>query len=625
MRAVMILFILASAVQASPEIELQIETLYFGSVSEGGSHQRDFIVGNVGDEDLTVDAVDLLEVFDLTSPSLPISIEPGSDIIFSIVFRPAGTQSYDGSIWIYSNDPTNSELELPELAQGIPAFEPGEIIWSYQGIENVESSTAIGDRNSDGFPDVVAESYDAGASGDHLLCISGSGYLTGDLIWSAHPQGGPSNSGGYGDQCLRTIGDLNGNGTEDILLGTAWGCRTVFGIESSTGETIWSYDTYENPPSGWIYSVCPMDDLNDDGIPEALAGAGSDANAGYCLDGATGEALWSMQASDAIYSTVAIGDVDDDQVPDAVFGGGDPSEDRVFCISGASSGNGTQIWTYSTGGSVWSVDAIEDIDGDGYDDVIAGTWYGGDRVLALSGHSSVTPDLIWEASVGYPVMKVVTCSDLNDDGYQDIIVASWASYVLALSGIDGSELWTNQAGDDVWTAYWSYDLTGDGVVDVLAGSFTGSVILTDGVTGETVWERPTNAKIFTVRPIGDVNGDGGPDVIAGQQMLSGVGGMIFLISGGAMAPSCVYATGDCDHNGTPLELGDVVAMIGMYRGTAAPSYTCDCPPHGGDFAPEADPNGNCVALELVDVVTEIAAYRGLGTALGCYDCPGSRR
>jgi hypothetical protein len=86
---------------------------------------------------------------------------------------------------------------------------------------------------------------------------------------------------------------------------------------------------------------------------------------------------------------------------------------------------------------------------------------------------------------------------------------------------------------------------------------------------------------------------------------------------------CVYIPGDCDHNGTPLELSDVIAMIGLYRGSIAPPYTCNCPPHGSDFAAGADPNGNCVAFELADVVTEIGAYRGSVTASGCVDCPGS--
>lgn len=88
---------------------------------------------------------------------------------------------------------------------------------------------------------------------------------------------------------------------------------------------------------------------------------------------------------------------------------------------------------------------------------------------------------------------------------------------------------------------------------------------------------------------------------------------------------CVYIPGDCNHNGMPVELSDVIAMIGMYRGTVDPYYSCDCPPHGGDFAPEGDPNGNCVAFELGDAVTEVAAYRGTGQASSCPECPGSGR
>jgi hypothetical protein len=84
---------------------------------------------------------------------------------------------------------------------------------------------------------------------------------------------------------------------------------------------------------------------------------------------------------------------------------------------------------------------------------------------------------------------------------------------------------------------------------------------------------------------------------------------------------CDYVAGDCNCNGTPLELSDVVSMIGQYRGSVGVCYTCSCPPNGDNFAPAADPNGNCVALELSDVVREIAAYRGSATAAGCGDCP----
>ncbi len=88
--------------------------------------------------------------------------------------------------------------------------------------------------------------------------------------------------------------------------------------------------------------------------------------------------------------------------------------------------------------------------------------------------------------------------------------------------------------------------------------------------------------------------------------------------------TCIYIPGDVNRNGAPLELTDVLAMIGFYRGTAEP-YLCECgeDPIIHDFAATTDPNGNCVPNELNDVVTEIGAYRGSMTASGCPDCPGT--
>ncbi|MEE8418287.1 MAG: hypothetical protein V3S06_06445, partial [candidate division Zixibacteria bacterium] len=88
-------------------------------------------------------------------------------------------------------------------------------------------------------------------------------------------------------------------------------------------------------------------------------------------------------------------------------------------------------------------------------------------------------------------------------------------------------------------------------------------------------------------------------------------------------PDCVYIVADCDHNGVPLELTDVVAMIGYYRGLVVPAYECDCEGISETFTPDADPNGNCVAYELSDVVAEISYYRGQSVpGSGCQNCPG---
>jgi len=541
MRIVVVFFLIASLAQAAPEIGFDTDLLKFGYISEGGQHSRTLLVTNSGDEALAIDSLIMPDAaFSLTAPSLPNVVLQGDTAVFVIRFHPDQTRSYDGTFTFQCNDPVNPNATVSAEAQGVPVFIPGQVIWSYQGVENVVSCTAIDDIDGDGFPEVVAESYDAGApQQDHLFCVSGSGLQDGNVIWSQRPTGGPSNSGGYGDDCLKVIDDLNGNGVDDLIYGTSWGSRTVFALEGSTGQVIWFYDTYANPPSGWIYSVCPIPDLNGDNISDVLAGAGSDANAGYCFSGADGTLLWKKTAGDVIYVAVAVDDINDDNIPDAVFGSGD-NDDMVYCISGASSGFAQQIWQFNTGGaSVLAMDRISDINDDGYDDVIAGTWYNNNRIFALSGHSSTSADTIWTAGVGYPIMKVVTCDDLNGDSYEDVLIASWSSYAEALSGRDGSSIWRYFCGDDVWAIYWAHDVTGDGIVDVAAGSFTGSVYLINGASGALIWQSPSEAKIFTVRPIKDVNGDGCDDIIAGQQMLNGVGGRFFVISGGTVVPTSV--------------------------------------------------------------------------------------
>jgi hypothetical protein len=89
---------------------------------------------------------------------------------------------------------------------------------------------------------------------------------------------------------------------------------------------------------------------------------------------------------------------------------------------------------------------------------------------------------------------------------------------------------------------------------------------------------------------------------------------------------CLYIVGDCNHDGTALELADVIAMLDYYSGQQTPPYTCPCPPNGATFTPDADPNSDCTANGLMDVVAEIEFYRGSQTpGTGCVDCPGQRR
>ncbi len=514
----LVLYLPASA---QPELDISPNPLKFGYISEGGMQQRNITIYNIGDQTAEITGADALEVFDVRA-IFDIEIEPGDSAVVPVVFTPTSEGDFDS--WIYIS--YGEQFELPIVGYGIRQFEPGEIIWSFQHIENVECVAAAEDYNGDGLPDVVAEGFDAGASGDPLVCLSGSGFDQTETIWSVHPQGGPSNSGGYGDKCMVMGDDLNDDGHRDILRGTAYGCRTAFAIDGLSGETIWSFDTYEYPDEGWVYAMAQMGDVNDDGVGEVLAGIGSNGDRAFCLDGVSGEMLWRYDAEDAISSVQAINDIDGDGYDDAVFAEMDYGT-HVYCVSGASEDSiGTVIWSYDTDESVYDLCIVNDIDDDGYQDVVAGTWGGG--VIAISGLDGF---FIWRYPVGNYVMRVIPCPDLDEDGYEDIVVGSWGSYTEVVSGRDGGMFWRTFTGNNTWTVNHTGDINRDGKVEIIAGSFTESVYLMDGMTGDILWTTDVGAKPFSVRGIADINGDGYDDVIAGTQMLGSAGGEVFVLSG----------------------------------------------------------------------------------------------
>lgn len=535
------LLILNISAIAEPIINIGADTLRFGFVSLSGNHICQLQIANDGDGPLIITSANLrLSVFVCLYPSLPDTIAAGHSRYYRIKFDPVAEIPYDTVAIFHSNDPVTPDALLPLKACGVRDFQPGDIIWSHQGIGNVVCSMAFPDMDSDGFEEAVVESYSAGTHGDHLLCLSGSGAESTKCIWSARPVGGDSISGGIGDQCLISTDDLDSNGTQDIIFGSAWNSQSVFGIEGATGQTIWSYNTFLNPPHGYIYSVASMGDINGDSVPEVIAGAGSDANAAYCINGRDGSLIWRVGTGDAAYSVCRIDDINDDGIADAAIGTGDNS-DLIYCLSGAALDTLRVIWRYNSGGSVLSLTRIDDIDNDQHNDIIAGISFGVNEVVALSGHSAGNTTIIWRTPIGAPVMKVVTCPDLNHDGSEDVLVASWTNFALALSGVNGTELWHNDIGGDVYSVASTSDITEDSIPDVIAGGLNGDVVLIDGASGQTVWIASTDAPILTVRAIDDINGDGIPDIIAGQEKNGDAGGKILLFSGGTLNPTFIFS------------------------------------------------------------------------------------
>lgn len=408
---------------------------------------------------------------------------------------------------------------VPVRAAG--TVHPGKLLFSFVAADNGECVRAIPDVNGDGRDEVLVGIDQSGQ--DNVFCLDGASRGSADLVWSIETSGGLSGGSCYGDQSIVLASDVDGNGLGNVLVGTAWGGRTAFALDTLAGAEQWRYDTYLEPDSGWIYSLCEIADVTGDGVPEVAFGSGSFNDRVHLVDGgSSGQATvrWSWYAGDAVYSVRNLGDVNGDGHDDVLAAVGD-NVDHVVCLEGDSTApGGTVLWTYAPGQSVFACGVLPDVTGDGVDEALAVLWLnGGSAIRCLNG---ATGSLLWfDTTITEFGMMADPIADVTGDGLADVVVGSWENAVSVLDGSDGSLVWKTtvgtQNGGDVWSARAIDDLNGDGRPDVIAGSFDTRVYALDGDTGHVFWSQATGNRVFSVAPVGDLNGDGRPEVVAGTQ------------------------------------------------------------------------------------------------------------
>lgn len=402
-------------------------------------------------------------------------------------------------------------------------------------------------------------------------------------VWSIHSKIDPqvrwsrSGSNSLFASALGLAGDLNGDGTTDIAVGSLGTASAPSGgmtvISGSDGSQLL---TATHPDSSFGTAIAGIGDVTGDGVLDILVGAPSEP--GTAGAGSTGVAY-------------AISGVDGSV---------------VYSVS-------TETPSYRFGKTVAS---SPDIDGDGVPDLLIGSRTSMNLVASVRVVSGATGQTIRDlpAPVATAVMgfDMVAPADLNGDGWVDHVIGApdksktAPSFVLAYSGFDGALLWSTTAAGRMGRALAVMpDQDGDGLPDLLvgapatqvAGLDVGAVHLLSGATGNMLgsWFGPQDGdKVgHSLVVAGDVDGDALLDVVVSSQ-LSGFAYVVSWPTGNVLRTVPLGFGGPAGLLAAPGDLGDdgladivtggggkAVALHGLQAARSAPSLRATQLPQPG--------------------------------------------
>lgn len=398
-----------------------------------------------------------------------------------------------------------------------------------------------------------------------------------DLIWSYLVE-----ESGYIDNAA-WINDISGNGINDVIVGTDNGFTydAVYAIEGETGVLLWEYEVTTK-----VGDILIIPDINNNGYDEvvfsnayiltipATQPTGIEV---YCVDGNTGELIWgnTPDPQGFVFSLSPIDDITGDGVEDVIAGS---QNNWVSVIDGAT---GQQVWsTNLSGQQVQAVAQICDADNDGLNDVIIGNWddEAACGVYCLSGSDG---SIFYDNTIGNIQSNCVkSIPDVSGNGVDEIVVGSMDGVLYCFDPTFPPPIWMpNLTTDLIQEVIVADDINGDGINEVAVGSWDSNIYFVNGASGDTLWTYTVNHWVHTVQLTDDINSDGFSDLVIGDR---GIGncGSIYCVDGYSGELFWSYQTTD---------MVWAVTQIGDVNGNGATDMIC-CSDNGYVYCLEGNAN-----------------------------------
>ena len=387
----------------------------------------------------------------------------------------------------------------------------------------------LGDVNHDGIVDVIVGGRTVSGEGIVVALIgNGDGTFAAPVVSSlAH---GGSNGGNASFNAGIAIGDINGDGATDLVVGDPMSATLYVLLGDGSGRfSIGSTATYYY--TGLTISY--LYDLNGDGHPDIVLNdlVGAQTYVSFSNgDGTFKPAVVFLSFA------VLFADMDGDGHPDIV---GRLYPDQVQIFKGKPDGTFGSASVIATGPDDAQLAGTGDFNRDGAPDLLFMTPVGVGVALAEGNltYGALSTSVAGKAIPGYYQFGLAQ-GDFNNDGRQDIAMAVNGGVLVLLGNGDGSFASADSydVGNAVGTAVVA-DFNGDKHPDIaltvsasypriLSGNGSGSFTLTADQNQSYTTQDPSESMLA-----GDFNGDGKMDLDIVERTSSYPYGQPFVLLG----------------------------------------------------------------------------------------------